>query len=780
MQIELPGYKIKSTLGKGGMATVYLAIQESFERDVALKVMSPDLLADASFGERFLREAKIVSRLVHPNIVSVYDVGIHNGYYFLSMEYIPGKDLTQKRLDLSLLERLRVIKEIARALDFAGKKGYVHRDVKPENIMLHDEDGRAVLMDFGIAKPSDTASGMTQVGTAIGTPHYMSPEQAKGLAVDTRADLYSLGVVLFLMVTGRVPYDGESAVVVGIMHISEDIPCLPPHLEVFQPIIDKVMAKNPERRYQTGAEFIAALDAIPVVALTAIINASAGESSGEGIDDKVLPKPSKNHERKTKGTTTSEFVPHNTMVARSEDRIVRHTSQVPKKTTKNGGWLVAVLLLAMGAIGYSFQKDIKQVLHNYSASNSGSSIAIDSPASSSPTSINSIVQPDTPSTAELVAQPGALAPTVEGIANEHLVSPQPSVTQTFIEQTKTLREAVNQDWKLAPELATVFRKSISSKNDSERQLAQAGLDELQSFYANLIRGAHQENAMERAQEYASSAQVVFVEDEKIAALQDALTTLHLATIAKEEQQKLAVQEQEQVQQNQKQQKQKELEQLKQKQQKQKNLEQDLLNLAKAQQAAGKLITPADDNALKTYRELLAQNAQHSAAREGVNAVENAVTKQINQLLSEDKFNDASTQLVSARESFPQSKTLLGLSIDLERAIADKLPVVSRLLVTSSEVSQLTQQEPSIAAERVIYIGFEYRNFKGDASVLQAILYDGSRSLEIAQVPVIINGASGTKFFRIEQPVAGFADGGYHIDLLFKHEPLISTKFSVKK
>ncbi|MES2823917.1 MAG: protein kinase [Pseudomonadota bacterium] len=773
MQIELPGYKIKSTLGKGGMATVYLAVQESFERDVALKVMSPDLLADASFGERFLREAKIVSRLVHPNIVSVYDVGIHNGYYFLSMEYIPGKDLTQKRLDLSLLDRLRVIKEIARALDFAGKKGYVHRDVKPENIMLHDEDGRAVLMDFGIAKPSDTASGMTQVGTAIGTPHYMSPEQAKGLAVDTRADLYSLGVVLFLMVTGRVPYDGESAVVVGIMHISEDIPCLPPYLEVFQSIIDKAMAKNPERRYQTGAEFIAALDAIPVLALTAIINASGAESTAEGLAGSALPRPSKSHERKAKGATTSEFVPQNTLVARSEDRIVRHAPQVPQKTSKSGAWLVVVLLLAMGAIGYSFQKDIKQVLHNYSASNS-------EPASIDSSAPISMVQPETPLKSELAAEPEQLTSAAESTANTQSNSPQPSVTQTFIEQTKNLRESVNQDWQLAPELATIFHKSLSSKNDSERQLAQAGLDELQYFYANLIRSAQQEKAMDRAQEYANSALVVFAKDEKIAALQDALTTLHLVNTAKEESQKIAVQAQEQEQQQQQQQKQKELEQLKQKQQKQKNLEQDLLNIARAQQAAGKFIVPVDDNALKTYRELLAQNAQHPAAREGVNAVENAIVKQINQLLSEEKFNDASAQLVSARESFPQSKTLLGLSIDLERAISDKQPAVSRLLVTSNEVDQLTQQEPSIAAERIIYIGFEYRNFKGDASVLQAILYDGSRSLEIAQVPVIINGASGSKFFRIEQPVAGFADGGYHIDLLFKQEPLISTKFSVKK
>lgn len=780
MLIELPGYKIKSTLGKGGMATVYLAIQESFERDVALKVMSPDLLADASFGERFLREAKIVSRLVHPNIVSVYDVGIHNGYYFLSMEYIPGKDLTQKRLDLSLLDRLRVIKEIARALDFAGKKGYVHRDVKPENIMLHDEDGRAVLMDFGIAKPSGTASGMTQVGTAIGTPHYMSPEQAKGLAVDARADLYSLGVVLFLMVTGRVPYDGESAVVVGIMHISEDVPCLPPYLEVFQPIIDKIMAKNPERRYQTGAEFIAALDAIPAHVLTKITETGLLEGgAGEGAE--ALPNPLKVHERKAKGSTTSEFVPHHTLVARSEDRIVRHSSQVPKKTSKSGGWLVFVLLIAMGAIGYSFQKDIKQVLHNYSATNPKAP-AMDKPGDIAAVGLaDSTGQPAVSMESEAKHQSEQLVPVGNNEKSTlQSIPAEPLVVQTFIEQTKILRESVSQDWKLAPELATLYRIGLSSTNESERQIAQAGLDELQSFYANLIRGAQQENAMNKAQDYANSAQMVFGGDEKIAALQDALTTFNLANTAKEELQKVAVLEQEQEQQKQKQQKQKELEQLKQKQQKQKGIEQDLLNTAKAQQVAGKLIAPAGDNALKNYRELLAQNAQHSGAQEGVSAVENAVVKQLNQLINEEKFSDASAQLVNARESFPQSKALLGLSIDLERAISDKLPAVSRLLVTSNEVNQLIQQETSIAAERIIYIGFEYRNFKGDASVLQAILYDGSRSLEIAQVPVIINGASGSKFFRIEQPVTGFADGGYHIDLLFKQEPLISTKFSVKK
>ncbi len=766
MQIELPGYKIKSILGKGGMATVYLAIQESFEREVALKVMSPDLLADDNFGERFLREAKIVSRLVHPNIVSVYDVGIHNGYYFLSMEYVPGKDLTHKRLDLSLLDRLRVVKEIARALDFAGKKGYVHRDVKPENIMLHEEDGRAVLMDFGIARPSDTASGMTQVGIAIGTPHYMSPEQAKGLSVDPRSDLYSLGVVLFLLVTGAVPYDGESAVVVGIMHISEDIPCLPPYLEVFQPIIDKIMAKNPERRYQTGAEFIAALDAIPAHVLASVAEASTRETT----DDKTFPKPIKVVERKAKRHETNELAHNNTIVARSEDRIVRHNSNPPKKSNSNGGWLALSLIIAVAATSFYFQEDIKQRWQEYFVAKIDVPV-IDKPALVAPTiqsESKSAIQPE-PQVS--TAQSTNTEPPANTAQSTTIEQPAVDAQPTFMEQIKVLRDSLKQDWRFAPELASIYRKGVNSNNADERQAAQAGLDELQNFYANLIKNSQQENAMSVAQEYANSAEVVFAADEKIAALQDALTALNIAKAANEQLQKAALQQQQQ------QQKQKELSQLKQKQQ---NIEQDLLNTAKVQQAAGKLIAPSGDNALKTYRELLAQNAQHSAARAGVIAVENLVVKRIDQLISEEKFTDASAELVNARESFPQSKALLGLSMDLEHAIADKVPTVSRLLVTSNEVNKLAQQDPSIAAERIIYIGFEYRNFKGDASVLQAILYDGSRSLQIAQVPVVINGSSGLKFFRIEQPVTGFADGGYNIDLLFEQQALISTKFSVKK
>ena len=256
---EIPGYRILRQLGRGGMASVYLAMQESVEREVALKIMAPQLSADPTFGERFLREARIAAKLHHRHVVSIYDVGVHNGFHYCTMEYLPGGTVMRKGSPpLALKPALRCIREIAQALNYAHSKGFVHRDVKPDNILLR-EDGSCVLGDFGIARAAESGTMMTKTGSVVGTPHYMSPEQLRGRAIDGRADLYSLGVVFFQLVTGKVPYEASDSLAVGIMHMTAPLPQLPRDYRLLQPILDKMLAKEPADRYQTGAEIEAAI-----------------------------------------------------------------------------------------------------------------------------------------------------------------------------------------------------------------------------------------------------------------------------------------------------------------------------------------------------------------------------------------------------------------------------------------------------------------------------------------------------------------------------------------
>lgn len=262
--IEIPGYKVLKQLGRGGMATVYLAIQESVDREVALKVMSPALMVDPNFGERFQREARIAAKLQHRHVVGVHDVGKYNDIHYIAMEYLPGGsfhvDDGKPREPTSVL---RVVREISTALAYAHSKGFVHRDVKPDNILLHD-DGSSALTDFGIARATDSASRMTRTGAVIGTPHYMSPEQARGRPLDGRADLYSLGVVLFELLTGEVPFVADDPLAVGIMHISEPVPRMPHPLEPIQSIVDRMLAKLPEDRFQTGDELAIAISDLEI------------------------------------------------------------------------------------------------------------------------------------------------------------------------------------------------------------------------------------------------------------------------------------------------------------------------------------------------------------------------------------------------------------------------------------------------------------------------------------------------------------------------------------
>jgi hypothetical protein len=260
VDINIPGYRILRPIGEGGMASVFLAVQESLDREVALKVMSPVLAANAEFASRFVVEGKITAKLQHPNLVTVYDIGSHKGVYYLAAEYIPGGTLKEKVTDggLSVAQILDIATDIAQGLDFAHSKGFVHRDVKPGNVLFR-ADGRVVLADFGIAKAMDGSNSSTVAGASIGTPDYMSPEQARGEPVDGRSDLYSLGTVLYELLVGTPPYQAGDPFTVALMHVTHPVPELPEPYVWLQPLVSGLMAKQADQRYKTGAAFVDAL-----------------------------------------------------------------------------------------------------------------------------------------------------------------------------------------------------------------------------------------------------------------------------------------------------------------------------------------------------------------------------------------------------------------------------------------------------------------------------------------------------------------------------------------
>lgn len=263
MDILIPGFDIQGEIGEGAMASVYLATQRSLERKVALKVMAAALAADPSFCERFLREGKTLARLSHPHTVTIHDIGNVGELYYMAMEYLPNGTLKERiAAGLTPEQGLTYIRQIASALGYAHAQGLVHRDVKPANILFR-ADGTAVLSDFGIAKSLDDRTQFTQAGFAVGTPSYMSPEQARGQDIDGRADLYALGVVLYEILVGELPYNGTDALSTALAHLTEPLPELPLHHGRYQHILRKLLAKDPAERYPDAAALLTALDNLP-------------------------------------------------------------------------------------------------------------------------------------------------------------------------------------------------------------------------------------------------------------------------------------------------------------------------------------------------------------------------------------------------------------------------------------------------------------------------------------------------------------------------------------
>ncbi|MDH3349739.1 MAG: protein kinase, partial [Desulfobulbaceae bacterium] len=259
---HLGPYEILSIIGQGGMATVYKAYQANMDRHVALKVLLPHLTDDVQFSSRFQQEVKFIAKLEHPNILPVYDYGESDGLVYLVMRLVEGgslSDLIRKGKQLPLATVSNVLAQIGSALDHSHRNGIIHRDIKPANILI-DHSDNCLLTDFGIAKVAEANSNFTQTGHVVGTPSYISPELGRGEKVDQRSDIYSLGILLFQMLTGELPYHAETPLAIVLMHIQDPLPPLlskrPDLSPEVEQVLFKALAKEADDRYSSTGELV--------------------------------------------------------------------------------------------------------------------------------------------------------------------------------------------------------------------------------------------------------------------------------------------------------------------------------------------------------------------------------------------------------------------------------------------------------------------------------------------------------------------------------------------
>lgn len=261
-------FRIDRQIGRGGMGVVYCAYDQQLHRDVALKTLPPHLAADPNVRGRFLREARTAAGLSHPHIVSIFSAAEREGVVYFAMGFVDGESLAERIArvgPLSAMDVVGLLKQLADALGFAHERGVVHRDVKAENVLLDKVTGKAMVTDFGIARVAETQP-LTATGTVLGTVHYMSPEQVSGDTLDGRSDLYSLGVLAFLALTGRFPFERPTAAAVVVAQVnaipprvSEFVPSVPPALDA---LVTRMLAKSPSDRYANAAELRVALDGL--------------------------------------------------------------------------------------------------------------------------------------------------------------------------------------------------------------------------------------------------------------------------------------------------------------------------------------------------------------------------------------------------------------------------------------------------------------------------------------------------------------------------------------
>ena len=295
--MEIPGYEIKRLIGQGGMATVYLAEQRSLGRQVVLKILDTSAGITAETVERFLNEGRIIASLNHPHIITIYDIGQAGDQIFISMEYVEGGDLKDRLLSkvFAPIEAIEIVEKVAAGLVAAHDNGIVHRDVKPGNILFR-RDGTPLLSDFGIAKRLSNDFDLTSTGMFVGSPNYMAPEQSESGPIDGRADIYSLGVILYEMLTGSRTYVADSVIDVILMHKKAPVPKLPSGLEQYQALLNLMMAKARKDRFRDTRSlihFIAQMRRNGIVKSTAEMAANpdidvTAERAGSGVTTQTM------------------------------------------------------------------------------------------------------------------------------------------------------------------------------------------------------------------------------------------------------------------------------------------------------------------------------------------------------------------------------------------------------------------------------------------------------------------------------------------------------------
>jgi len=338
---QLGPYQIVAPLGEGGMAAVYKAYHPAMERYVALKILPRDFASKPEFVARFRQEAKVVASLQHPRILPVFDFGEAEGYTYLVMPFIKSGTLTDllKGEPLPLGQIRDLISQVGGALDYAHARGLIHRDVKPSNVLL-DETGNCLLSDFGLAKILEASEKLTMSGAIMGTPAYMSPEQGLGKTLDGRTDIYSLGVILYEMATGRTPYKAETPMAVMLKHISAPLPppsTINPDLpESIEAVILKALAKDPDDRYQAAGAMVKAINSVQ--------GEMAPAAASPGAQPAVSARPRTVTQKPTLAPTLKP-------AQASAIPVAQHKEE--KRSSPTAIWIVAALLglLVMCAVG---------------------------------------------------------------------------------------------------------------------------------------------------------------------------------------------------------------------------------------------------------------------------------------------------------------------------------------------------------------------------------------------------------------------------------------------